>query len=226
MSENYIDFKIWEQGMEQMSVVFNENMLRTQIMCSDIISSTVSVQPAAAENDVYIIPQAASGAAWSLFSANDIAIFKDNSWHAFKPFNLMKVRVNSSEKVFKNNAWITENSKVTSDITDDNNNAQVYFESDDLSTLTENKQFNFELKVTDTIDNQNYAIIRGFVIVSYDSVNDNISVSYNSLDEIYGTTNLTGLISFSSTIVDNKLSLELNAVPTFALKCDGKLEIY
>lgn len=108
MSPPIFPFDAWLQGMEQASVVFNADMLRTQVLLSQALSDSVTAQPGSpVDGDVYLIPSGATGAAWSNFDENDMAIFRDGAWYAFAPVIGVRLNVNGTEKVFSGSSgWV------------------------------------------------------------------------------------------------------------------------
>lgn len=108
MSPPIFPFDTWLQGMEQMSVVFNADMLRTQLLLSQAISDAVTAQPSSpADGDSYVIPAGATGAAWSSFDPDDIALFRDGAWYAFAPVLGVRLNVAGTEKVFTGSGgWV------------------------------------------------------------------------------------------------------------------------
>lgn len=108
MSPPIFPFDAWLQGMEQASIVFNADMLRTQVLLSHALSESVTGQPGGpVDGDVYIIPSGATGSAWSNFDENDMAIFRDGAWYAFAPVIGVRLNVNGTEKVFSGSSgWV------------------------------------------------------------------------------------------------------------------------
>lgn len=108
MSNPILPYDVWPSGIEQASVPANQNALRTQILFSEALSDTESNQPAdPADGAVYIIPIGATGAAWSTFSPDDLAIFRDGAWYAFSPVVGVRMTVLGAQKIYAGTAgWV------------------------------------------------------------------------------------------------------------------------
>lgn len=86
MSDPILPFDVWPTQIVQAAVPANRNALRAQILASDIVSFVEATQPATpADGAVYVLPAGATGAAWAIFDADDLAIFRDGAWYAFAP---------------------------------------------------------------------------------------------------------------------------------------------
>lgn len=105
MSDFILPFDVWPQQIVQASVPANRNALRSEILGSRVISDVVTVQPSIpTDGDVYIIPPGATGAAWSTYDVDDLAIFREGTWYAFAPVPGIRLVVGSSEKIYDGSA--------------------------------------------------------------------------------------------------------------------------
>lgn len=77
-----------DEGTTEIDVPFNDllNQFEAKVACS-AKSRTTTAQPAGVEGHIYIIPAGATGAAWSTFNENDVAIFRGGVWVAIAPIN-------------------------------------------------------------------------------------------------------------------------------------------
>lgn len=86
MSTPILPFAVWAPGTNQNSIPANDNTLRQQILNGLVISAATAAQPGSpAEGDIYIIPAAATGAAWATFSQFDLTIYNAGTWYAYAP---------------------------------------------------------------------------------------------------------------------------------------------
>jgi hypothetical protein len=108
VSDPILPFDVWMQQIVQASVPANRNALRAQILASQAISMSVSVQPTApVDGDVYIVGPSPEGEAWSNFEPEDLAIFRDGSWFAFAPVLGIRLNVNGTERIFLGSSgWV------------------------------------------------------------------------------------------------------------------------
>lgn len=86
MSTPILPLAVWLAGTNQNSIPANDNALRLEVLSRNVISKVVTAQPPSpADGDVYIIPAAATGAQWSTFDEDDLAIYRGGTWYAFAP---------------------------------------------------------------------------------------------------------------------------------------------
>ena len=86
MSTPILPFARWLSGTNQNSIPANDNVLRQEILQGIVISDSTTAQPGSpSDRDVYIIPAGATGAQWSAFDEDDLAIFYQGTWYAFAP---------------------------------------------------------------------------------------------------------------------------------------------
>lgn len=86
MSTPILPFSRWLSGTNQNSIPANDNALRCEVLAGLVISDSVTAQPGSpADRDLYIIPAGATGAQWSTFDEDDLAIFYSGTWYAFAP---------------------------------------------------------------------------------------------------------------------------------------------
>lgn len=97
MSDPILPLAVWASGTNENSIPANDNALRVEAMSREVISKGVTTQPGSPEDGaVYIIPPGASGAQWSLFDADDIAIYRDGNWYAWAPVDGIVVNIAGS----------------------------------------------------------------------------------------------------------------------------------
>lgn len=108
MSQPILPYDVWPQQIVQASVPANSNALRSQVLSSSAVSAEVSSQPASPEEgDVYILPASPTGAAWSLFEADDLAIFTRGSWFAFSPVEGIRIPIGVQQYIYSGSAgWV------------------------------------------------------------------------------------------------------------------------
>lgn len=82
----------WLAGTTQPDVLHNTLALKTDVFLAGGVKSRTTgaepVSPAPSEGDCYIMPASSpvpTGASWSAFSANQIAVYYDGAWTAYNP---------------------------------------------------------------------------------------------------------------------------------------------
>lgn len=95
----------WLSGTNQNSIPANDNALRLWITQADVDNSTTAQPGSPAEGDVYIIQSVHTGAQWSSFTPDDVAIFTGGTWYAFEPVEGMRVSVAGSVFIYTSGAW-------------------------------------------------------------------------------------------------------------------------
>lgn len=97
MSLPLTPYSRWESGTNQNSVPANDNALRSEIFNTDGIADDVTTQPSftspADDGKWYIIPVGATGAQWSAFGEDSVAIFYGGNWYEFTPVQGNKLAV-------------------------------------------------------------------------------------------------------------------------------------
>lgn len=85
----------------QKHVTVNEALRRLDALAQLTVKSrTIAAEPASpAEGDAYILPASPSGAAWSLMSAGDVAVFQDSAWARIPPKTGWRAYVESEAKL-------------------------------------------------------------------------------------------------------------------------------
>lgn len=83
---------LWRDGAGQNSVPTNTNSLRVEVLMAKVISKSTTAQPGSpADGDLYIIPSGKTGAVWSTFANDSLAIYKVidsvGAWYEFVPFS-------------------------------------------------------------------------------------------------------------------------------------------
>lgn len=86
MSTPILPFARWLSGTNQNSIPANDNALRAEILQRLVLDDATTAQPGSPDDgDLYIIPAGATGAQWSTFDEDDLAIFYSGTWYAFAP---------------------------------------------------------------------------------------------------------------------------------------------
>jgi hypothetical protein len=94
MSLPLTPFERWLSGTNQNSIPANNNSLRSEIFNTDGIADDVTAQPGSpSDGDWYIIPSGATGAQWSTFAEDSVAIFYGGLWYEFVPAQGNKVSI-------------------------------------------------------------------------------------------------------------------------------------
>jgi hypothetical protein len=107
MSTPILPFAVWAPGTNQNSIPANDNSLRQQILSGLVISDATAAQPGSpADGDIYIIPAAATGAAWALFDEFDLTIYSSGAWYAFAPVSGVVVNVAGVLKRWGGSAYV------------------------------------------------------------------------------------------------------------------------
>ena len=90
-----LDLPLIMPAQAQKHVTVNEALLRLDALtqaCAE--SRSLSVQPAEpADGQAWILPAGASGADWSGFAAQDLAVFRDGAWTAYPPRDGWRVQI-------------------------------------------------------------------------------------------------------------------------------------
>lgn len=107
MSLPLTPFERWLSGTNQNSVPANNNSLRAEIFNTDGIADDVTVQPGSpSDGDWYIIPSGATGAQWSAFAEDSVAIFYGGTWYEFVPAQGNVVTVAGDFYIYdESNGW-------------------------------------------------------------------------------------------------------------------------
>jgi hypothetical protein len=106
MSTPILPYALWLSGTNQNSIPANDNSLRNQILHGNIISQSVTAQPASpTEGDAYIIASTHTGAQWSTFTPKDLAIYSGGTWIAYAPVEGVQVSVAGSSYKYTSGAW-------------------------------------------------------------------------------------------------------------------------
>lgn len=88
MSLSFLDLESWPEGITAARIPANNNTRTLEAFIGPAISASVTSQPVSpAERDIYIIPSGATGGTWSVFDEGDVAIYFDETWTAYAPFD-------------------------------------------------------------------------------------------------------------------------------------------
>jgi hypothetical protein len=86
MSTPILPFAVWQSGTNENSIPANDNSLRHEILNGYVIADDVTAQPGSpVDGNIYIIPAGATGAQWSTFDPDDLAIYYGGTWYAYAP---------------------------------------------------------------------------------------------------------------------------------------------
>ncbi len=82
-----LDLPLIQPAQALKHVTVNEALLRLDALTQACVESrSVQAQPAGPEDgQVWLLPEGASGDAWSGFPAGSLAVFRDNAWQAIAP---------------------------------------------------------------------------------------------------------------------------------------------
>jgi len=98
---------LWASGTNQNSIPANDNSNRQRLLHGNIISKTVTAQPASpADGDAYIIAATHTGTVWAGLTPNDLAIYIGGTWYAYAPVLGMIVSLAGSLTTFDGTNWI------------------------------------------------------------------------------------------------------------------------
>lgn len=95
----------WLSGTNQNSIPANDNALRFWISQADVDDSTTAQPASPVEGQCHIIQATHTGAQWSSFTPNDLAIFSGGTWYSFAPSEGNKVTIGGAIYVFFSGAW-------------------------------------------------------------------------------------------------------------------------
>lgn len=96
---------VWTSQITQASIPANDNALRLQANDQGAIGIQ-NAQPATpTEDDLYIIGSTPTGAQWSTFTPNNIAVFKGGTWLEFKSYVGMVKGVGTDVYSFNGTTW-------------------------------------------------------------------------------------------------------------------------
>lgn len=108
MSLPLTPYERWLSGSNQNSIPANNNSLRSEIFNTDGIADDVTAQPGSpSDGDWYIIPAGATGAEWSTFAVDSVAIFYGGLWYEFTPVVGNKVSVAGTFVIYEGSAGWT-----------------------------------------------------------------------------------------------------------------------
>lgn len=118
MSDPILPFDVWPSQITQASIPANRNALRNEILIAEVISNTVSAQPASPVNgDLYILPNSPTGSQWSTFNLNDLVIYRDG-WYAFAPTQGIIKKIDNDLWQYDAGAWVIITSLGADNFTD------------------------------------------------------------------------------------------------------------
>lgn len=106
MSTPILPLAVWAEGSNQARIPANDNSLRLEALSREIISQAVTAQPGSpADGDTYIIASTHTGAQWSTFDPEDIAIYRGGTWYAWAPVEGIVVNVAGSLFKYDGGNW-------------------------------------------------------------------------------------------------------------------------
>lgn len=117
MSKPLLPFDPWVQGTDP-EVPWNDNALRSAILGGVNIDNATTAQPAltspADDYSAYIIQSTHTGAQWTAFTPDSIAIFVGGGWYEFTPTDGARVSVSGTSYVFDGSDWTPAGGTVSS----------------------------------------------------------------------------------------------------------------
>lgn len=105
MSTPFLPPSMWLAGTNQNSIPANDNALRFWISQADVGIATTAQPGSPADGDTYIIQATHTGAQWSTFTPEDLAIYSGGTWYAFAPVEGNRVSVGDEVYIFSSGAW-------------------------------------------------------------------------------------------------------------------------
>lgn len=109
MSLPILPLAVWASGTNENSLPANDNALRIEALSREVLSKSVTAQPTSpSDGDVYILPATHTGAQWSLFSVEDITIYRDGTWYAWAPVDGLVANIAGSLEAYDGSSgWDT-----------------------------------------------------------------------------------------------------------------------
>lgn len=102
-------FILWEEGDTQPQTKYNDLVAKVNLWLGRrVLSRTTDAQPGSPTNgDSYIITGSASGAAWSAFTENYVAVYVVDAWVQYAPVGAVSVYVvdEAVERFWNGSAW-------------------------------------------------------------------------------------------------------------------------
>ncbi|NRA29416.1 MAG: DUF2793 domain-containing protein [Parvularculaceae bacterium] len=86
-SSQRLDLPYLMEAQAQKHVTVNETFRKLDALLHlNVKTVSEAVEPASpSEGDAYVLPAAATGAAWDSFAENDVAAFQDGAWERYRP---------------------------------------------------------------------------------------------------------------------------------------------
>lgn len=85
MSDPAFPYAVWASNTLQNDIPANDNSLRTEMLITAALDIESTQPGSPTEGDCYIIGPAPSGAQWSTFTEDDIAVYRGGTWYAIEP---------------------------------------------------------------------------------------------------------------------------------------------
>ena len=81
MTQTMFPYAVWQSGTNQNSIPANDNSLRSEIIARGALGVADAAPSTPADGDVHIV-----GAAWGVFAADDVVLYRGGTWYGYAPF--------------------------------------------------------------------------------------------------------------------------------------------
>lgn len=106
MSTDAFPYAVWASNTLQNDIPANDNSLRTEMLITAALDIESTQPGSPTDGDCYIIGAAPSGAQWSAFTEDDIAVYRSGTWYAIAPpQGLLKYNENDSNVYLFDAGW-------------------------------------------------------------------------------------------------------------------------
>lgn len=104
MSTEILQLRVWLENTQQNHIPANDNSLRLEALLRPCLGVANDEAGGDTDGDVWVVGDTPVGA-FSTFSKDDIAIYKQGNWHAWAPVEGLRLVVADARKVFTGSAW-------------------------------------------------------------------------------------------------------------------------
>jgi hypothetical protein len=106
MSDPAFPYAVWAANTLQNDIPANDNSLRTEMLIVSALAIESTQPGSPTDGDCYIIGAAPSGAQWSTFTEDDIALYRGGTWYAIEPpAGLLKYNEDDSTVYLFDGGW-------------------------------------------------------------------------------------------------------------------------
>lgn len=106
MSDPAFPYAVWAANTLQNDIPANDNSLRTEMLIVSALAIESTQPGSPTDGDCYIIGAAPSGAQWSTFTEDDIALYRSGTWYAITPpAGLLKYNEDDSNVYLFDAGW-------------------------------------------------------------------------------------------------------------------------